>query len=276
MTIRSTAVLTAAATLLLILAGGFVTTTRTGDTIPGWPKSWGRMEAGWPVEWTHRAVAGVVILLAAVLAVRFRLGEPRPWVRRLAYLALAAVTVQALLGGLRVHQYWPEAVAIIHATFAQVVFCIMVSLALFVSDAWRRAGPDPRAAEARSLGAAATLLAFVQLVAGAVTRHTGAGLAVHVGNAILVFLAASLFASRLVLTPLRQGALLLVGLLGAQIVLGLVTLAITQGAFVRSIQAPPAQVVLVTAHVALGAAVLAATLLLALRCHRAAPGRAGP
>ena len=56
--IRRFAALTAAVTLALILAGGFVTTTRTGDTIPTWPRTWGQMYApGWLVEASHRYVA---------------------------------------------------------------------------------------------------------------------------------------------------------------------------------------------------------------------------
>src|SRR6185295_6573259 len=111
--VRSYAALTAAMTLALILAGGFVTTTRTGDTIPTWPKSWGQFEGGWWVEWSHRAVAGTVALLVAGLALWLHLREPRPRVRRIGWVALGAVLVQALIGGLRI--YVPRsAVAIVH------------------------------------------------------------------------------------------------------------------------------------------------------------------
>jgi cytochrome c oxidase assembly protein subunit 15 len=241
-------------TLLLILAGGFVTTTRTGDTIPTWPKSWGTMQAGWPVEWTHRAFAGVVGLLVAVLAF---------WARRpLAWAALGAVVVQALIGGLRISKAVPE-VSIVHAVFGQVVFCAMVATAVSFSKAPRGAVP-----EAAGMGAAATAVAFLQLVAGAVTRHTGAGLHVHLAGAVAVLLFTSLFASRLMLTPLRRGAHLLLALLGAQIALGLATWAITASGFVRSPEAPFLQILTVSAHVALGALLLAASLTVTLLCRR--------
>ncbi len=258
------AVVTAVMTLVLILAGGFVTTTKTGDTIPEWPRSWGRMEAGWPVEWTHRAVAGVVGLLVLALAILLQRTDPRPLVRRLGWIALAAVLVQALLGGLRIYTLHRAAVAIVHACFAQLVFCIMVGVAVLASRNEAR-GP----AEGRTIGFAATVMAFLQLVAGAVTRHTGAGFEVHVAGAVGVMLLSSLFASRLTMTPLHWGGRLLMGLLAVQILLGFATWMITRDAgFERSVQAPALSLAVVSAHVALGASILAASLVLTLKCAR--------
>jgi cytochrome c oxidase assembly protein subunit 15 len=265
--IRWFAVLTASVTLALILAGGFVTTTRTGDTIPTWPKSWGTFEGGWWVEWSHRAFAGTVALLVAGLAIALHLKEARPWVRRIGWIALGAVVVQALLGGLRI--YVPKAaVAIVHACFGQLVFCCMVAIALFVSESWTRTPVDETATRARKLGLVATAFAFLQLVAGAVTRHTGAGLIVHLVGAGLVLLHVALFASRLMLTPLRRGAHILVAILFVQLLLGLGTWAITAGGFVRSHESPLFQIVTISAHVAVGASLLAASLGVTLMCHR--------
>jgi len=268
--IRRFAALTAAVTLALILAGGFVTTTRTGDTIPTWPKSWGHFEGGWWVEWTHRAFAGTVGLLVAGLAVALHLKEPRAWVRRIGWTALAAVVVQALIGGLRIYTAFPAGVAIIHACFGQLVFCCMVAIALFVSESWSATPVDEASTRARKLGAVATVFAFLQLVAGAVTRHTGAGLIVHLVGAGLVLLHVSLFASRLMLTPLRRGAHLLVALLFVQLLLGLGTWAITAGGFVRSHESPLFQIVTISAHVAVGASLLASTLAVTPMCRRGA------
>jgi cytochrome c oxidase assembly protein subunit 15 len=266
--IRSFAALTAAVALALILAGSFVTTTRTGDTIPTWPKSWGKMEVGWPVEWSHRAAAGLVTVLVTVLAVWLQVREPRKGVRIIGWAALGAVLLQALIGGLRIVTVAPVPVAVVHACFGQLVFCAMVATALFVSDAWRRTPTDASTAGARNLGVVTTVLAFLQLVAGAVTRHTGAVLAVHLLGAGLVLIHVSLFASRLMLTPLRKGATVLVALLGIQLLLGGATWAIKASGFERSHQAPLLQILTISAHVALGAALLAATLAVTLMCHR--------
>jgi cytochrome c oxidase assembly protein subunit 15 len=255
-------------TLVLILAGGLVTTTGTGDTIPTWPKSWGKMSVGWPVEWSHRAAAGIVASLVTVLAVWLHRREPRPWVRRIGWIAFAAVLLQALIGGLRIHTVAPVPVAIVHACFGQLVFCAMVAVALFVSPAWTAAPSDETTASARRLGAAATGFAFLQLVAGAVTRHTGAVLVVHLLGAGLVLVTVSLFASRLMMTPLKKGANILVMLLGTQMILGMATWAIKASGFQRSHESPLLQIVTISAHVAVGAALLATSLGVTLMCHR--------
>jgi heme A synthase len=225
------------------------------------------MEVGWPVEWTHRAFAGTVAILVTILAVWLQRREPRAAVRVLGWIAFSAVVVQAAIGGLRI--YVPKsAVAIVHACFGQLVFCAMVATALFLSETWSRTGPDESTAAARKLGVVTTVFAFLQLVAGAVTRHTGAGLVVHLVGAGLVLLHVSLLVSRLMMTPLRKGAHALLALLGVQFALGIATWVITAGGFVRSHQAPLIQIVAVSAHVAVGAALLATSLAVTLLCLR--------
>lgn len=267
--------MTAGLTLVLILAGGFVTTTRTGDTIPTWPQTWGRMEApGWLVEASHRYVAAAVGFLVLGLAFWLHRSEPRPWVRRIGWLALGGVVVQALIGGVRIfadrHDFvLPKVpVAIVHACFGQLVFCALVAVALFVSRSWHAVSLDESASAARRTGSVATLFAFLQLVAGAVTRHTGAGLVVHLAGAGAVLLFATLFASRLMLSPLKRGGHLVMGILGVQILLGVATWAITSGGFVRSHESPLFSIVTISAHVAVGAALLASLLGVTLLCHR--------
>jgi heme a synthase len=267
--LRVLAALTAGMTLVLILAGGFVTTTGTGDTIPDWPRSWGmKMGGGWLVEWTHRAAAGLVALLVTVLAIRLQRREQRASVRWLGWNAFAMVIVQALLGGLRIHTQFPREVAIFHACFGQLVFCAMVAVALLVSRSWSETLRDETASSARRFGSLATGAAFLQLVAGAVTRHTHAVLVLHLVGAGLVLLFVSLFASRLMMTPLRRGASLLLAILGFQMVLGVSTWMIKAGGFQRSHESPLLSIVTVSAHVAVGAALLATSLGLTLMCHR--------
>jgi cytochrome c oxidase assembly protein subunit 15 len=267
--VRRFAALTAAMTLVLILAGGLVTTTRTGDTIPTWPQSWGeKMEVGWPVEWSHRAAAGIVAVLVTVLAVWLQRREPRRGVRIIGWAAFAAVLVQALIGGLRIKTVAPVPVAIVHACFGQLVFCAMVSTALLVSDAWRRTPANAGTAGARVLGINTTIIAFLQLVAGAVTRHTHAALEVHLVGAGALLVLVSLFVSRLMMTPLRKGGYILLSILGLQLVLGVATWVIKAGGFVRSHESPLLEIVTISAHVAVGAALLATSLGVTLMCHR--------
>ena len=271
--LRTFAALTAAMVVVLILAGGLVTTTETGDTIPTWPHWRGKLHGGMWVEMSHRFLGGLVGLMALGLALGVTVRDRRPAVRWLAWASFAGVTLQGLLGALRV--LFSEAgpsqavTAVIHAVFAQLVFCGFIATALSFSRAWTAVRP---VSEAAGVGAAATVAAFLQLVVGAVARHTGIGLEVHVAGGILVLVLAAVFVSRLLLTPLHKGGVILASILVGQVLLGILTWALTRtGGFSRSTAAPAGTLVLVSAHVALGAGLLAGLLVTTLLCARRAP-----
>ncbi len=186
------AVLTAAATLCLIVAGGLVTSTESGLSVPDWPTTYGQNMFTFPIskwvggirfEHTHRLIASTVGMLTIVLAAWLARREPRRWVRRLGYLALAAVVAQGVLGGLTVLLLLPPAVSVAHACLAQTFFCLTVALAVVTSPRWKDRAPaslrlafagEP-VARIASVTAGAV---FLQLVVGAVMRHTKAGLAI--------------------------------------------------------------------------------------------------
>ncbi|HEX7900172.1 MAG TPA: COX15/CtaA family protein [Planctomycetota bacterium] len=270
--LRIMAASTAAMVVVLMLVGGLVTTTETGDTIPTWPHWRGQLKGGMWIEMSHRFLGMIAGVMAIALAVLAR--NASPWLRRLAWIALAGVVVQGLLGFLRVrfpHEGPSQAVtAIIHAVFAQVVFCAVVAVSVGQSRAWELRG----AGDARGVGVAATAACLLQLVAGAVARHTGIGFEVHAIGAVAVLVLASLLASRLLMTPLRRGAWTLTVLLLSQIALGVLTWALTRHAgFERGMAAPAGTLLLVSAHVVLGAGLLAACLCLTLL---SGPGRKAP
>ena len=107
---------TTAATFLLVLAGAVVTSTDSGLAVPDWPLSYGTlfppMVGGIRYEHTHRMIAAIVGLMIATLGVLLWFREPRVWVRRVGYTALAAVFVQALLGGVTVWWVLPFRLAL--------------------------------------------------------------------------------------------------------------------------------------------------------------------
>jgi len=195
------ALLVAASTALLIFAGGLVTSTGSGLSVPDWPTTYGwfmltfpleKMVGGIFYEHSHRLIASGVGALIVVLAIWLWKSEPRPWVRRLGYVALAAVVTQGILGGITVLWFLPDAVSIAHAGLAQLVFCLTVSIALFTSPGWKRAyhadrkgprrsSPDTTLADdsrLRAIAAVTTAAIYVQIIVGATMRHTGAGLAI--------------------------------------------------------------------------------------------------
>ena len=104
------AILTAAATLALIGIGGLVTSHGAGLAVPDWPTTYGYNMFLFPpsfwiggifYEHTHRLFASFVGLLTTILAIWLWLREPRKWLRWLGVIALFAVVLQGILGGLR-------------------------------------------------------------------------------------------------------------------------------------------------------------------------------
>jgi cytochrome c oxidase assembly protein subunit 15 len=295
--LRAYALLVAACTAVLIFAGGMVTSTGSGLAVPDWPNTYGWFMFSFPVEhWvggifyehTHRLIASTVGVLILVLAFWLWRAEPRVWVRRLGYIALAAVITQGILGGITVLYFLPKPVSIAHASLAQIVFCLTATIALATSPGWRRAYAE---AQPRNDGVlqrvalATTAVIYLQIVVGATMRHMGAGLAIpdfpfafgqiippHWDAQIAIHFAhrvGALLVSVLIVAtaghvlahhrrhgPLRRGALLLLVLLAAQITLGGLTVLSGRHEIINSL------------HVVTGGTVLITSLVLTLRAHR--------
>src|SRR5512136_1178920 len=95
-----------AATLVLITAGGLVTSTGSGLSVPDWPTTYGwsmftfplsRWVGGIVYEHGHRLIASTVGMLTIVLVVWTWVKEKRLWVRALAFIALLGVITQGIL-----------------------------------------------------------------------------------------------------------------------------------------------------------------------------------
>jgi cytochrome c oxidase assembly protein subunit 15 len=248
--------------------------------VPDWPTSFGtfrmpRMVGGVLYEHGHRMIAATVGLLTVILAVWAWRREPRRWVRRLAGVAVLTVIAQGVLGGITVLFYLPVVVSVGHATLAQTFFCIMVSLALFTARDWRWDDPkieDLAAPSLRHLVVATTGGVYIQLILGAAFRHNGFGILPHIVVAMVVTLLVTWMATRIFSRFSTEKRLvramgLLLGLVIVQVFLGV-------GAYVMRLasrdapQPLPPVVNVTTAHVAVGALVLAASVLLALQIFR--------
>src|SRR3990172_3320096 len=162
----------AAATALLIFAGGLVTSTGSGLSVPDWPATYGWSMFTFPIdkwvggifyEHSHRLIASTVGMLIIVLAVWLRRAEERRWVRRLGYVALAAVVTQGILGGITVLWFLPDPISIAHAGLAQLVFCLTVAIALVTSRGWKR-GSTLDDGPLRTVSVATTALIYVQIL----------------------------------------------------------------------------------------------------------------
>lgn len=283
--IHRLACFTAVATLLLIIAGGLVTSTGSGLAVPDWPLSYGRffppMVGGILYEHGHRMIAGTVAVLTALLAVWLWRAPALGRRRWLGSIAVGAVLAQALLGGATVLLRLPPAVSVAHACLGQTFFCVMVGIALVTSSAWARAVPrcNEEGARVRRPAFLTTSFLTLQVLTGAVVRHTGSGVSVHVVLALAVAAHVLLLGRRIMARhqdqPLLRRPMVWLGtLLVLQLFLGVGALLATPGA--NAALPPTASAVLLrTAHVAVGAVLLAASFVIALgACRLFPPARA--
>ncbi|MCG3176016.1 MAG: Heme A synthase [Candidatus Omnitrophica bacterium] len=266
-------------TLMLIAAGGLVTSTESGLSVPDWPLSYGQffppMVGGVRFEHSHRMIAGAIGVLTLVLAALVHRSEQRRWIRALSLAACVLVLVQAVLGGLTVIHLLPLAISVTHACVAQSFLCVIASIALTTSNEWRVSSPTP-VTGASALGRLELItlfFVFAQLVAGALLRHRpNSRPDAHIILGALIVLHALLVWIKTVRVPhwtkLRVHGAMLVTLVLGQVALGIASLVLTRSA--SRIEGLPstAEVLTTTAHQTLGAAILMTMVLLYLRSRR--------
>ncbi|MBI2213598.1 MAG: COX15/CtaA family protein [Acidobacteria bacterium] len=278
---------TAFSTLFLIFAGAMVTSTSSGLAVPDWPLSYGKlfppMVGGILFEHGHRLIAATVGLLVLLQAFMLQMAEPKPVVRNLGWLALAAVVVQGVLGGVTVIFHLPVAVSVGHASLAQIFFCLAVSIAFLTSRFNDSLEIAPGLTGLRTVSKLIVGAIFIQIVIGALMRHMGAGLAIpdfprSLGRIVPEFANAAIainFAHRawgvvvaiailalgpMVLRravgPLRSIYVTMMAAVAAQVLLGAFTVWTAKSPIVTSM------------HVMFGAFVLASSLIFALTAWR--------
>jgi heme a synthase len=286
--------LVAACTLLLIAAGGMVTSTDSGLAVPDWPNTYGHFMFSFPFEKMvggifyehgHRMIASTVGFLTIILAAWTWMVEPRRWLRRLGVIALAAVILQGVLGGITVLYLLPAPVSIGHAGLAQIFFCLTIALSLFTSPGWRGARDPVRDPRLVAVALTTTLLVYVQILLGATMRHIEAGMAIPdfplaFGRLVPPFWSLGVavhFAHRVGAVVVSLAILATAGHVWyhhrgrrelarpAALLVLLVLVQVTLGAFVVWSGLQP---LVNTAHVVNGALVLATSLVLSLRSVR--------
>jgi cytochrome c oxidase assembly protein subunit 15 len=284
-----------AATFLLVVAGGLVTSSEAGLAVVDWPNTFGsnmflfplaRMTGGIYYEHAHRLFGALVGLTTIVLAIRLWRRDDRRWVHRLALAAVALVVLQGTLGGLRVTGNFtlstsevdmaPSIVlALAHGVLGQIFLGVMVALAVVTSVRWREAGaPEmrPNFNDDRGLQRWLIVTVVVQLMLGAAQRHLAALLIVHICLAAVVILLAVMVGIRAWgmyrdTWPVDRLGKALVVLASLQGLLGIAALAVTGGEAVVGSPSTIA-VTITTAHQATGAVILAVSVALALWTRR--------
>src|SRR5688500_7209432 len=183
------ALVTVAATFVLILFGGLVTNTGAALAVPDWPSTfghnmflfpWSGMIGGVFYEHSHRLLGAVVGFLTLALAAALWPRGGR--LRALGLVAVAAVITQGVLGGLRVVLLHDQ-LAIVHGCLAQAFWALLVALAVLTRPG---RGATVVATAPRGLAAAAVLMVYAQIVFGARLTHEG-WIWLHLAGAVGVF-----------------------------------------------------------------------------------------
>ncbi|HZY10222.1 MAG TPA: COX15/CtaA family protein, partial [Bacteroidota bacterium] len=121
LTLHRFAVFTLVCTFLLIIAGGLVTSTQSGLSVPDWPTTYGHFMFFFPLgdmvggifyEHSHRMIASFVGFLTVILAIWIWRKDDRPWMRGLGIVALGTVIAQGVLGGLTVLFLLPTPISV--------------------------------------------------------------------------------------------------------------------------------------------------------------------
>jgi heme A synthase len=225
-------------------------------------------------------LAGTLVTLTLAIALSTWLVERRRWMRWLAVGAFCTVIAQAILGGLTVLLFQPPAVSTAHATVAQTFFCIAVAIAVFTGRKWIEEQPqvefDSRRPSLITLTLLSIFVLYVQLVLGGMFRHHGMSWWPHVLNAAIVSFVLAWTAIRAIsayshIEAVRRPAIIMISLLITQLCLGF-TAFLTRVAWGRNTVQPELPMVASTvAHVAVGALLLASTVVLAIQVWRRVP-----
>jgi len=173
---------------------------------------------------------------------------------------------------LTVKFFLPPAVSVAHSGLAEAFFCMTLALAVMTSPKWLgEPTVSPHARSVQRFAMATTGLVYLQLLLGATVRHGEHALFAHILGAIVVLLSAwtagvvayTVAKRRDIVGPaVALGALVFV-----QLWIGIVTLVVRVPKADHG-QLDPAQIWWPTAHLAVGALILAVSFVLALRAGR--------
>lgn len=267
---------------ILLTAGALVTSEDAALAVPDWPLSYGTLNppmiGGIAFEHSHRLIAAGLGFLCIILAFLLWRYDERPYMKYLGFAALLGVVVQGILGGLAVLKllhYW---LPVMHACTAEIVFAILVAIAVCTSRWYMQSLPQYVDRGSPSIHSIVTFNAFViflQVLVGAGFRHKYISLKPHVFGAPIVLLVvvytALILGRRFPEVPaIARVRKLLHSIVGLQILLGLVAL----WARINSADDPqplPPVVITTVVHTVVGAILFATSIATVIVCYRLVP-----
>ncbi len=217
---RRLAVLTAIFAYLQIALGGVVRVSGSGLGCPDWPLCHGRpyppADAHAIIEYSHRAVGSItgLLIIATVVVSWMVFRARRPVVAWLATASLIGVVGEGLIGGVVVAQELEPWLVVVHLGLAMMILGFLVAAAVMAM------GPATGVADPafRRLAALAAGATYLLLLSGTTVVASSADESCHAwplcGSGLSFdFSGANAF------TMLHRGAVLVIGLLLAYVVL---------------------------------------------------------
>jgi len=295
------AVLTATATVPLVVLGALVTSMRVGmvDEVPirepwymllvNWQKLSEERGIGYLIEHTHRFAGWVVGLLTIILTMLLLVADRRRWMKLLGVIVLLTVAIQGTLGIFRValeSAGWGLELAMVHGTMGPMTFACLVAIAVMTSRSWwaSERSEVEEGTRFRRVSRLTVLMVILQLISGVWLRQIGQDqgyfpLFMHlffalavVAHVVMLWVRVGRWRpARPVVTRPVQVALVL---LGIQVLLGMAAWVYDGGLGARNqalVEIKSELLVSATSHVAVGALLLATCVAVMLRaCHHLA------
>ena len=179
--------LTVFSTLFLIFAGALVKSHEVGLSVPDWPTTYGKQMFAFPLsdmvggifyEHGHRIIATIVGFFTMIQAIWLGFTHHPDWLKKLGFFALAMVIIQGLFGGITVLFFLPPLVSIIHGILAQTFFIMTIIIAYSMSQERENRIDNGMGQSIRKGALLMGGLVYIQLILGALMRHTASGLAI--------------------------------------------------------------------------------------------------
>jgi len=174
-------------TLSLIFVGALIKSHEVGLSVPDWPTSYGKQMFSFPFsemvggifyEHGHRLFATIVGFFTLIQFIVLSFTDHPMWVKKMSFIALVLVITQGFLGGMTVIFFLPPQISILHGVLAQIFFISIIFIAYSLSDSRLNKKKESFPLFIKRGALVITLLVFVQLVLGALVRHTSSGLAI--------------------------------------------------------------------------------------------------
>ena len=174
-------------TLSLIFVGALIKSHEVGLSVPDWPTSYGKQMFSFPFsemvggifyEHGHRLFATIVGFFTLIQFIVLSFTDHPMWVKKMSFIALVLVITQGFLGGMTVIFFLPPQISILHGILAQIFFISIIFIAYSLSDSRLNKKKESYPLFIKRGALIITLLVFVQLVLGALVRHTSSGLAI--------------------------------------------------------------------------------------------------